>query len=143
MVCLAALGPAAVVLTALEPILHKDYIVTRLFLLHDVHHKFGHSGPSLTLYKLRKSGIENGYLQHQLHPSEMQYQKGWCQQLNKQWQRITPHIWSRHIWSDQIWLAIFGPTQIWSNPLLVQPIFGPAKFGQTLIWSGQICSGPL
>ena len=143
MVCLAALGPAAVVLTALEPILHKDYIVTRLFLLHDVHHKFGHSGPSLTLYKLRKSGMENGYLQHQLHPSEMQYQKGWCQQLNKQWQRITPHIWSRHIWSDQIWLAIFGPTQIWSgqiwsNPLLVQPIFGPAKFGRTQIWSNHL-----
>ena len=61
---------------------------------------------------------------------------------------ITPHIWSRHIWSDQIWLAIFGPTQIWysqiwSNPLLVQPIFGRTKFGWTLIWSGQICSGPL
>ena len=138
MVCLAALGPAAVVLAALEPILHKDYIVKRLFLLHDVHHKFGHSGPSLTLYKLRKSGMENGYLQHQLHPSVMQHQKGWCQQLNKQWQRITPHIWSRHIWS-----AIFGPTQIWSgqiwsNPLLVQLIFGPAKFGRTQIWSNHL-----
>ena len=34
-------------------ILPKDHIVTRLF-IHDVHKKYGHSGPTLTLYKVRK-----------------------------------------------------------------------------------------
>ena len=34
-------------------ILPKDHQVTRLF-IHDIHKKFGHSGPSLTLYKVRK-----------------------------------------------------------------------------------------
>ena len=34
-------------------ILPKDHIVTTLF-IQDVHKKFGHSGPSLTLYKVRK-----------------------------------------------------------------------------------------
>ena len=34
-------------------ILPKDHKVTRLF-IRDVHKKFGHSGPSLTLYKVRK-----------------------------------------------------------------------------------------
>ena len=37
-----------------EPIiLPKDHQVTKLF-IHDIHKKFGHSGPSLTLYKTRK-----------------------------------------------------------------------------------------
>ena len=37
-----------------EPIiLPKDHTVTKLF-IHDIHKKFGHSGPSLTLYKARK-----------------------------------------------------------------------------------------
>ena len=41
-------------------ILPKDHIVTRLY-IHDVHKKFGHSGPSLTLYKVRKRvWITNG-----------------------------------------------------------------------------------
>ena len=34
-------------------ILPKDHIVTKLF-IQDVHKRFGHSGPSLTLYKVRK-----------------------------------------------------------------------------------------
>ena len=34
-------------------ILPKDHQVTKLF-IHDIHKKFGHSGPSLTLYKVRK-----------------------------------------------------------------------------------------
>ena len=42
------------------PILPKDHEVTRLF-IHDIHKKFGHSGPSLTLYKVRKRvWITNG-----------------------------------------------------------------------------------
>ena len=41
-------------------ILPKDHIVTKLFIL-DIHYKFGHSGPSLTLYKIRKrTWIING-----------------------------------------------------------------------------------
>ena len=44
-------------------ILPKDHIVTKLF-IHDVHKKFGHSGPSITLYKLRKSvWVTSGRLQ--------------------------------------------------------------------------------
>ena len=41
-------------------ILPRDHEITRLF-IYDVHKKFGHSGPSLTLYKVRKKvWITNG-----------------------------------------------------------------------------------
>ena len=44
-------------------ILPKDHLITRLY-IHYVHQQFGHSGPSLTLYKVRKRvWVTSGRLQ--------------------------------------------------------------------------------
>ena len=130
------MGPAAVVLAALEPILHKDYIVTRLFLLHDVHHKFGHSGPSLTL----------------------QIEEKW----NGKWIFATPATPFRNAISERLVSTIkqaiakdytpylvethlVGPNlvgHIWSNPNLVRSNLVQPTFGPTHFWSSQIWSNP-
>ena len=91
-------------------ILPKDHIVTRLY-IHDVHKKFGHSGPSLTLYKVRKRvWVTSGRLQ-----VKKAIYKCFCRKiilLNEQmgqipeWRTQKPQIW-RRVGTD-----VFGPLYV-------------------------------
>jgi hypothetical protein len=61
-------------------ILPKDHQITKLF-IHDIHKKFGHSGPSLTLYKVRKRvWILSGRQQVKKSHLQMQLQKNYSAQ---------------------------------------------------------------
>ena len=59
----------------LPTILPKDHLVTKLF-IHDIHKKFGHSGPTQTLHKVRKRvWITAGRQQIKKSHLQMQLQK--------------------------------------------------------------------
>ena len=80
-------------------ILPKDHQVTKLF-IQDVHKKFGHSGPSLTLYKVRKRvWILSGRLQVKKALYKCECRKTIL--LNERmgqipsWRTQNPTIWSR------------------------------------------------
>ena len=80
-------------------ILPKDHQVTRLF-IQDIHKKFGHSGPSLTLYKVRKRvWILSGRLQVKKAIYKCDCRKTIL--LNERmgqipsWRTQNPTIWSR------------------------------------------------
>ena len=80
-------------------ILPKDHIVTRLY-IHHIHKMFGHSGPSLTLYKIRKRvWVTSGRIQ-----VKKSIYKCICRKsilLNERmgqiphWRTQNPTIWSR------------------------------------------------
>ena len=94
-------------------ILPKDHQVTKLF-IQDVHKKFGHSGPSLTLYKVRqKAWITSG--RQQIKKALL---KCSCRQnilLNERmgkiplWRTEKPSIWTR------VGTDVFGPLWVKTN----------------------------
>ena len=80
-------------------ILPKDHTVTKLF-IHDIHKKFGHSGPSLTLYKTRK----RVWIINARQAVKKSLYKCFCRKnilLNERmgkipsWRHENPTIWSR------------------------------------------------
>ena len=91
-------------------ILPKDHLVTRLF-IHDIHKKFGHSGPSLTLYKVRKRvWITSGRQQVKKATYKCSCRKNIL--LNERmgklptWRTNNPTIWS-HVGTD-----VLGPLYV-------------------------------
>ena len=94
-------------------ILPKDHKITKLF-IHDIHKKFGHSGPSLTLYKVRKRvWITNGRQQVKKAIYKCSCRKNIS--LNEvmgkipAWRNDNPTIWSR------IGTDVLGPFWIKNN----------------------------
>ena len=91
-------------------ILPKDHQVTRLF-IHDIHKKFGHSGPSLTLYKVRQRvWITSGRQQVKKATYKCSCRKNIL--LNERmgkiptWRTNNPTIWS-HVGTD-----VLGPLYV-------------------------------
>ena len=94
-------------------ILPKDHLITRLY-IHYVHQQFGHSGPSLTLYKVRKRvWVTSGRLQ-----VKKAIYKCACRKtilLNErmgqipEWRTQDPQIWSR------VGTDVFGPLYVKSD----------------------------
>ena len=80
-------------------ILPYDHEITRLF-IHDVHTKFGHSGPSLTLYKVRKRvWVTNGrqQIKKALYKCSCRKTIPLYERMGKlpSWRHENPTIWSR------------------------------------------------
>ena len=80
-------------------ILPRDHEITKLF-IYDVHKKFGHSGPSLTLYKVRKRvWITNGRQQVKkaLYKCNCRKTIPLNERMGKipSWRHENPTIWSR------------------------------------------------